>query len=149
MGEKSKTDKLYPKHAPALSRTRTRQERDREDDCQDKRQLIMTRKLQQNKDVVEALRLRRKELDAQMAKLVGKEEVSSSRNRHQETTLYSRFRTYRSEDSRQDKSRQRSHSREGSSEDQRRSGRRRRVASPEQGISHPPGRRNPTPSHRE
>lgn len=58
------------------SRTGTHRGDSMED--RDQRQLILTRKKQQNEDAVEALRLQHIELDKQIASLLVGEEVSSS-----------------------------------------------------------------------
>lgn len=64
----------------------TLKERDREQVGQDKRELIRMRKIQQAKDALEALRFQREELDAQLAELEGKGEISPGRHRHREST---------------------------------------------------------------
>lgn len=87
-----------------------------ERDDRDKREVILAKKMKENKDAMEAMRLQQKELDAQMAALLGAEEVSSSHNRRREASPGNRSRTHHSDSSRRETSRCRSRSREGGSD---------------------------------
>lgn len=129
------------------SRMHTHQEWERDQDGQDKRELIRMPKIQYPKDAMEALRLLQKELDAQLAKLEGEKEATSSRHRRRASTPQSRSRPHRSGDLSRNRSRRRSHSKD-SSKGRTRFDRREQVTSLEYMRDRcipSPQRRNPTP----
>lgn len=90
------------------SRALARQERG--DGSRDQREVILKRKIEQNKDAMLALWLQQEELEAQMARMIGEQEACSKRRRRP-----SRSRSPRRDEARNERTRPRSRSREGRS----------------------------------